>query len=173
MDRKAISWRSWLTGSCCWGEEGWDAGYWRLIRIWVALWAAILNCYHSDGYESSTLQGSADISPRLHPLVLISIVTKWTRRGCKRHFPPAIIDYWPASAESNMVLFDLSTLGPTVAAIHADSFCFGEKGGSEAGSPVCVCVLLCWCLLKRPPREIISHWWLLWGGVLPHYGSRN
>lgn len=163
MDRKAIYWRRWLAGSCCWGEDGWDAGYWCLIRTWMALWAAILHCYHADGYESSTPQGSADISPRLHPHVLISIVTKLTGSCYKLHVPLAIIDYWPASAESNMVSFDLSTLGLTVAAIHANSFCFVEEGGSEADSLVSVYVLLCWCLLKRPPQGIISHRWLLWG----------
>ncbi len=59
-----------------WGEEGRDAAYGCLIRPGVALGAAILHCYHSDGYESSTLQGSADISPRLHPRVLIPIVSE-------------------------------------------------------------------------------------------------
>lgn len=77
--------------------------------------------------------------------------------------PPPIIDYWPASAESNIVQFDLSALGLTVAPIHAESLCCVEAGGSEADSLLCVCVLLCWCLLKRPPRGIISHSWLLWG----------
>ncbi len=163
MDRKAISWRRWLAGGCCWGEEGRDAGYWCLIRTGVALGAAILNCYHTDGYESSTLQGSADISPRLHPCVLIPIGSEWTRRGYKRHLPLPVIDYWPASAESNIVFFDLSTLSLTVAPIHADSFCCVEAGRSEADSLVSVCVLLCWCLLKRPPQGIISHSWLLWG----------
>lgn len=164
MDRKAISWRSWLAGSCFWGEEGWDAGYWCLIGTGVALRAAILNCYHTDGYESSTLQGSADISPRLHPRVLISIVSQWTRRGYERHLPlPLIIDYWPASSESSMVPFDPSTLGLTVAAVHAQSFHRVEAGRMEAHSLLSVCVLLCWGLLKRPPPGIISHSWLLWG----------
>lgn len=144
-------------------KKGWDAGYWCLIRTGVALGAAILNCYHADGYESSTLQGNADISPRLHPHVLIHIVSEWTRRGCKRHLPLPIIVYWPASAESNIVSFDLSTLGLTVAAIHAGSFYCVEAGRSDTDSLVSVCVLLCWCLLKRPPLGIISHSWLLWG----------
>lgn len=165
MDREAISSRSWLAGSCCWGEERQDAGYRCLIRTGVVLGAAILNCYHTDGYENSTLQGSADISPFLHPCVLIPIVPEWTRRGYKWHLPLPIIEYWPASAESNIVLFDQSTLSLTGALIHGDSFCCVEAGCSEADSLVSVCVLLCWCLLKRPPQGIISHSWLLCGRV--------
>lgn len=42
----------------------------------VALGAAIPNRYHTDGYESGTLQGSADITPRLHPRVLIPIASE-------------------------------------------------------------------------------------------------
>lgn len=161
MDRKAISRRSWLAGRCCWGEEGRDAGYWCLIWTGVALGAAILNCYHTDGYESSTLQGSADISPLLRPRVLIPIGSEWTRRGYKQLLPLLIIDYWPASAESSVrSVYIRSDSGSYPC---AESLCCVEAGCSQADSLVSVCALLCWCLLKRPPRGVISHSWLLWG----------
>lgn len=126
----------------------------------MALGAAILSCYHTDRYESRTLQGSTDISPLLHPCVLISIGFEWTRRGYKRLLPLLIIDYWPASAESSVrSVYIRSDSG----SYPADSLCCAEAGCSQAGSLVLVCALLCWCLLNRPPQGVISHSWLLWG----------
>lgn len=84
VDRKAISWRSWLAGSCCRGEEGRDAA---LLTSHQDFCAAVPNFNRTGGYESSSRQAGADINPRLHPLVLIPIVTKWARRGYNRHFP--------------------------------------------------------------------------------------
>lgn len=145
MDRKAISWRRWLAGCCCWGEEGWDAGYWCLIWTGVALGAAILSCYHTDGYESSTLQGSADISPLLHPCVLISIGFEWTRRGYERLLPLLIIDYWPASAESSVRSIYIRSESGFYPFL--DSLCCAEAGSLQADS--LGCALLCWCVLNQ------------------------
>lgn len=112
IDRKSISCRSWLAGGCCWGEGGRDAGSGCLIWAGLALRAVVLNCYRTDGYESGTLQAGADISPRLHSCVLIPIASEWSGRGHERRLPPLTSDYFPASAESDTVQFDLSALRP-------------------------------------------------------------
>lgn len=162
--------------------------YWQVLAVWVrkkagcwlltsyqprlACGAVVLNCYHTDGYESSTLQGSADISPRLHPRALIPINSEWTGRGYKLHLPLPIIDYWPASAGSNMVWFNLSTLGVTVAPIHVESSAV-EAARSQADTLNSVCVSLCWCLLKRLLQESLVIHGCSEERASPHYGCRN
>lgn len=170
MDRKVISRRRWLAGCCCWGEEGRDAGYWCLIWTGVALGAAILSCYHTDGYESSTLQGSTDISPLLHPCVLISIGFEWTRRGYERLLPLLIIDYWPASAESSVR--SVYIIGPTVAPILLQIVCAVQSRAVRRQTHWAVLCFadVCWIALLK--ESLVIHGRFEEGALAP-YGCRK
>lgn len=104
MNGKAILWSSWLAGIYCW--------CWRRVGCLLLVsyqdmggsCSSDLSCYQTDRYESSSLQGSADTSPGLQPCVLMPVISEWTRRGYWESLPLPLIDYWPASAGSSVVV---------------------------------------------------------------------
>lgn len=122
-EHQAIFWRSSLAGSSCWGLKksrllvidvlsglGWLLGQVSCTVITLAIMRAAL------------CRAAQKLPLYLHLIFLILVVTEWTRRGYKWHLPLPIIDYWPVSAKSNIVLFDGFRLGLIVTPVHVDSF---------------------------------------------------
>lgn len=159
MNGKAILWSSWLAGIYCW--------CWRRVGCLLLVsyqdmggsCSSDLSCYQTDRYESSSLQGSADTSPGLQPCVLMPVIFEWTRRGYRESLPLPLIDYWPASPGSSVVVqFVCIRRG-----IPLQIVCNVWMWAVQTDSLGSLCVLLCWCRSKRPPWGIISHSLSPWG----------
>lgn len=177
MDRKAISWRSWLAGSCCWGgEEG--RGCWLSMSYqgwgWLSeqlYWTAIT----LTDMRAALFRAVRILALAYTPRVLIPIVSEWTRRSYKQHLPLLIIDYWPASAESNIVSFNRSALGLTVAPIRVErEFSAVWRRAVRRQTHCFVFVFrfadVCWNALLG--ESLVIHG-CSEEGALPRYGCRN